>query len=542
MDESNTRVWDQPHLRSLLRTGWRRRHRASTISIVLDLKTVRRIYFVGIGGYGMSAAAGIARQFGYEVTGSDERFLYEPVKELLDYHQIAYTAGYDRATIERAAADLHIVSSSEDADNPELAYLRESGVPYYSFSWLLRSLSQDKTRVVVAGTHGKSTTAGMLGLALQRVDDSSFMIGAVLRDSSTNFHVGRGRYFVFEGDEYRALNDDPTPKLYEYSPEILLLTNLEFDHPDLYKSFGELKSVFATLVESIPSEGLIAFNADSHGVGDLVHRAVAKSVSFGLRTDATFRAVNVRSGQDGTVFDVVSRSKDQARSAERYEIGLFGQMNVYNSLGVVAVLRSLGVTWQECAESLRLFPGMRRRFELVDNVNGVHVYDDYAHHPTAIRETLRAARTKYAERRIWAVFEPHTFSRTRALLRDLGRAFSSADEVLVAEVYAAREEGPETAITGARVQAEVRKHHSRVRLVTHRHEARRVLRKEVRPGDVVVLMAVGSFSDLAHELVGDFGGDVEPCSAPDSGCAPRGDHRFAGVPPKELGGIRTRQD
>jgi UDP-N-acetylmuramate-alanine ligase len=174
---------------------------------MLNLENVKTIYFIGIGGVGMSAAAGIASQMGFEVSGSDSKTLYDPAKSVLDNNNIDYVVGYSSENIENVNADLYIASSGESSDNPEIAYLEEQDIAVHSFSELLASLAQDKLRVVVAGTHGKSTTAGMLGKTLQEVDNSSFMTGAVLQHDETNFHVGEGHYFVFEGDEYKALYD-----------------------------------------------------------------------------------------------------------------------------------------------------------------------------------------------------------------------------------------------------------------------------------------------------------------------------------------------
>lgn len=469
---------------------------------MLNLENVQSIYFIGIGGVGMSAAAGIASQMGFTVSGSDSKALYDPAQSVLDSNNIEYATGYNAANIQAAKADIYVASSGEGMDNPEIAYLVEEKIQIYSFSELLAALSQDKIRAVVAGTHGKSTTAGLLGKILQGIDDSSYMTGAVLQHDETNFHVGQGNYFVFEGDEYKALYDDPTPKFHQYHADILLLTNLEFDHPDIFATFEEMQDEFRQLIASLPSDGLVIYNADSVALAQLMHESNAGQVSFALENKADFMATNIVSGPEGTTFDVAWRKGAAEPIIENYRINLFGEMNVYNALGVIALLRTLGFSEEQVQDGLATYYGVKRRFELIGlRQNNIPVYDDYAHHPTAVTETLKAARSKYPDAKIWAIFEPHTFSRTEATIEDLSRAFGPADEVLIAEIYPAREKKTETSITGNKVLAEIQKFHKHARLISSKDEALSILTAELSPNDVVIVMAVGNFNLLAHELM-----------------------------------------
>lgn len=475
---------------------------------MINLENIKSIYFIGIGGVGMSATAGIATQLGFEVRGSDSKALYDPAKQVLDNNGIEYTAGYAVENISENPADLYIASSGEGHDNHEIAYLVEEGLEVHSFSELLAALSDEKLRIVVAGTHGKSTTAGMLGKTLQEIDDSSFMTGAVLQHEDTNFHVGEGHYFVFEGDEYKALHDDPIPKFHQYNADILLLTNLEFDHPDIFSSLEEMQDEFRQLIAALPHDGLSVYNADDISLTQLMHETNIGQVSFALNNQADFRAENLVAGEAGTVFDVLW-TKNVAGSSttkaepivENYQINLFGEMNVYNALGVIALLRTLGFTEEQVQDGLSSYYGVKRRFELIGEKNGVTVFDDYAHHPTAIIETLKAARAKYPDRKIWAIFEPHTYSRTIATLEELAIAFNDADEVLLAEIYPAREKKTENSITGTQVVEAIDKHNKHVRLVADKEAALGLLKAELKPGDVVIVMAVGNFNLLAQDLM-----------------------------------------
>jgi UDP-N-acetylmuramate-alanine ligase len=298
-----------------------------------------------------------------------------------------------------------------------------------------------------------------------------------------------------------TLYDDPTPKFHQYKADILLLTNLEFDHPDVFSSLEEMQDEFRHLIAFLPADGLAVYNADDIALTQLMHESNIGQISFALKNSADFRAINIVSGPEGTVFDIEWKKGDKDPETETYNIYLFGEMNVYNALGVIATLRTLGFSEEQIQHGLSAYYGVKRRFELIGERNGITVFDDYAHHPTAVMETLRAARLKFPDRKIWAVFEPHTFSRTQATLEDLATAFEPADEVLLAEIYPAREKKTEQSITGAKVVEEIAKHHKNVRLVADKEAALGLLKAELKPQDVVIVMAVGNFNLLAKDLI-----------------------------------------
>ncbi len=455
-----------------------------------------RIYFIGIGGIAMSAAAGIARQLGHEVSGSDSKALYSPAKDVLEELDIPYHVGYAEEQVKMAGTDFFIASSGEDTTNPEIAYLVTNNIPLYSLSQLLYALCEDKLRIVVTGTHGKSTTTAMLGKTLQYIDDSSFMTGAVLIDEHRNFHCGDGHYAVFEGDEYKALYDDPTPKFQQYKPDIALLTNIEFDHPDMYGSLAEIVGEFEEMIANMPDDALLVYNSDNAELVKMMHHNNLGQVSFGIDHPADFSASNIITEAEQTLFTVTHKN-----TVEQYAINVFGTINVYNSLGVIALLRTLGFSAEQVQEGLREYKGIKRRFELVAEKDGIKVFDDYAHHPTAIKETLALAKLRFPDKRIWAIFEPHTYSRTKATLPELSQAFENADKVLLAEIYPAREQKSASTITGSEVVEAISHNHSDVRLVADKTATKAILDAELQSGDVVVVMAVGDFNKLAKEIV-----------------------------------------
>lgn len=468
---------------------------------MINLESTKKVYFIGIGGIAMSAVAGIAQESGYEVSGSDSKSIYDPARSVLEEHKIPYFVGYDAEHAKDAKADLYLASAGEGLDNPEIKYLRDNDIEIHSFSEFLHALAEDQLRIVVAGTHGKSTTSGMLGKTLSLIDDSSFMTGAVLQKDNTNYHKGEGHYFIFEGDEYKALFDDPTPKFQQYKPDILLLTNLEYDHPDMFSSMEELTDEFKQLLFGMPDDGLVVYNGDSVELTALMHENNLGHVSFGIHNPAQFTAKNIDYKPDGTHFEVEWNKVNGPTVTENYSTNLFGEINVYNALGVIALLRTLGFEHDQVQSGLSEYAGVKRRFEFIGSKNDIAIYDDYAHHPTAVRETLFAARSKYPTNRIWAIFEPHTYSRTEATLPELAKSFITANKVLLAEIYPAREKQTDTSVTGQQVVEQILKHHSDVRLVRDKEDALQILQNESEPGDVIIVMAVGNFNLLAKNLL-----------------------------------------
>lgn len=480
----------------------------------IDFENIKSVYFVGIGGIAMSAAANLAALSGLRVFGSDSKEVYAPAKDVLDENDISYHIGYSKENIEKNPADLYVLSAGEGLENPEVKAIIEKKLPRTGLAEFLFNLSRQDLRIVVTGTHGKTTTTALLGHILKNLDDSSFMAGGVLQNYHKNFYLGRGHYFVFEGDEYKEQFDDPSPKFHYYKPDILLLTNLEYDHPDLFGSFEVLENEFRQLISDLPEDGLIIYNADSAALAKLVHESNVSNVSFGLENDADFKVENIEYGEY-TKFSLRNRfsknlSAQLGQQLEEYQIQLPGRLNVYNALGVVAALRALGFQPEQIALDLLSFTGVKRRFEVVGKVNGITLVDDYAHHPTAVKETLEAARLKYFPKlsatnyplpaKLWAVFEPHTFSRTKATLEELSKSFAAADAVLISEIYPAREKVSEATITSGDVVKAVKPHSPNTRLVKNKQEALDILKKEARPGDVIVVMAVGDFNRLAYEL------------------------------------------
>lgn len=447
----------------------------------------------------MSAAAGIAKNFGYEVSGSDARELYSPSKEVLAEQGIGYAQGYNASNIEAAGADLYIASAGEDTQNPEIAWLVEQGKEVHSFSELLAELYKDKIRIVVTGTHGKSTTAGWLGYALEQLDNSSFMTGAALQGTNKNFHAGSGHYAVFEGDEYKATFEDSTPKFHLYKPDLVVLNNVEFDHPDIFSNLEEVKAEFLELLENLPDDGLVIFNADDVNLADIVYKQNHRAFGFSIDQTSDIQLNGFAAAQGITTLRLINRLNPDNVRTEEYTIALPGEINIRNALAVIAALRALGFQPEAVAKHLAAYHGVKRRFEVLAE-DPITIIDDFAHHPTAVKETLAAAKEKYPGKKLWAVFEPHTYSRTKATLEGLAQAFNEADQVLLAPMYGAREHRDSVGITDEEVLAAVQKFQPNARLVADQVGALAILKTETKPGDVVVVMSAGTFNKVAYEL------------------------------------------
>ncbi|HYF04573.1 MAG TPA: cyanophycin synthetase [Patescibacteria group bacterium] len=490
---------------------------------MIDLEKTQTIYFIGIGGIAMSATAAIAHARGFQVMGSDSKEFYDPAKKVVEDLKVPVYLGYSEENIKNHPADLYVVSAGEDLKNPEVKYLEENEIPYISFPEFLYEISHKEIRLVVTGTHGKSTTSALLGYVLSKIDNSSYMVGGVLRNTGRNFycaersespmqHRGKrspssgrapttdsiaGHYFVFEGDEYKALWHDPTPKLHQYKADALLLTNLEFDHPDVYKNLEEVKDEMRLAISNLPDDGVLVFNADSPACVELAYHDNRPAFGFGFSDDAVFRLLKAEQMPDGVVLTVENKLNRETPKFEMYTTSLTGEMNALNACGAIAMLRVLGFSPEVINHYTADFTGLKRRFEVVKE-DGLIVIDDYAHHPTAVKETLKAARARFPNHKIWAVFEPHTYSRTEATVKDLITSFEDADEVLFSEIYPARERYHEGMITTEDILK--RFTHQKIRKVANKIEAKTILHAEAMPGDVIVIMAVGNFNQLAYEI------------------------------------------
>ncbi len=445
-----------------------------------------RIHLVGIGGIGLSAIARVLHGWGYTVSGSDRA--PTALTRALAAEGIAVYAGHLAEHV--TGADLVVVSSAVPADNPEVMEAQQTGVPVVKREQFLAELTCGKMAIAVAGTHGKTTTSAMIAWILVEAGlDPTFVVGGILQNLGTNARAGRGPHFVIEADEY-----DRT--FLGLRPGVAVITTVEHDHPDCYPTFQQLRAAFALFARQLVPGGLLVVCGEDDEARDLVGAQTEQGrrvETYGLGRSWDWRAQGVQLG-NSAAFEVWHHDQRLGTCA----LQVPGRHNVLNALAALAASAGVGIDFGTAAAALTLYRGTERRFQVKGQAEGVTVVDDYAHHPTEIRVTLAAARLKYPGRPLWAVFQPHTYSRTAALRADFALAFHQADHVLVTDVYAAREQNVH-GISGADLVSEM--DHTRVRHVEGLEEAAARLLDEVRPGDVVVTLGAGDVFLVGERLL-----------------------------------------
>jgi len=391
------------------------------------------VHFIAIAGTGMGSLAGLLKTQGHEVTGSDEA-VYPPMSTALERWGIPFFEGFRADHVESHRPDLVVIGNAVRPENPEARAALDGGLRCLSFPDALYEYAvAGRHSVVVSGTHGKTTTSALIATLLHETgQDPSFLVGGILANFDGSYREGGGAAFVVEGDEYDTAFFDKTPKFLHYHPQTLVLTSVEFDHADIYRDLEHVKSAFRTLIEQMPSDGLIVAATAEPNVADVLTDAPCRVVGYAVEPGAAdWCATGLEPGAGGTAF---SLSRESAGPL-RVFTPMSGRHNVGNSLAALLVLRELGVPLEEGVPALERFRGVKRRMEVRGEAAGVTVMDDFAHHPTAVRETLAGLRATHPGRRIVAVFEPRSNTTRRTVFqRDYARAFSGADRVIVSVV------------------------------------------------------------------------------------------------------------
>lgn len=460
----------------------------------------RHVHFIGIGGAGLSAIARVLMEQGAVVSGSD--LTLSPTAEALALDGAQVYVGHRAEQVD--GADRIVVSSAVPADNVEVLAAQEAGIPVVRRAQILGEMMEGRIGVAVAGTHGKTTTTAMIASILWQAGfDPTFIVGGLVTGLGTNARAGSGPHFVVEADEY-----DRT--FLGLRPQVAVVTNVEHDHPDCYPTFADFRAAFADFVALLPPDGLLVTCWDDQMARELGTAMAAQGqpmVSYGLEEEATWTACDLYPNPSGGSDFLVVRA---GHALGEVRLRVPGVHNVLNGLAALAVTTHLGVPFPTARSVLGDFQGVARRFEVKGEVDGVTVVDDYAHHPTEIRATLTAARQRFPGRSLWAVWQPHTYSRTKTLLRGFAEAFDRADHVLVLPVYAARERDT-LGVTSADVVAAMA--HPDARLMDSREEAVVVLGTEVHPGDVVLTLGAGDGDRVGEWLLTALGDDEEVADA-----------------------------
>ena len=474
-------------------------------------RDVRHVHLIGVAGTAMAALAGMLVERGYRVSGSDNQF-YEPTASLLRRSLIELREGFGAANLD-PPPDLVVVGNVVQRVNPEAQALLASAIPYVSMPEALwHFFLKDRLVLMVAGTHGKTTSTAMMAHVLAAAGrDPSMLVGGVAVDFGSNYRLGAGPHFVIEGDEYDTAFFDKGPKFLHSRPHGAIVTAVEFDHADIYRDLDHVKSSFRAMARQADSSRTLVVCADFPHALDCVRETSARVLSFGLRS-GQYRAANVAIGADGARFDI---ERDGALLV-RMHLPIGGRMNVANALGVAVMLGEFGLTSGEIARGLASFRGVVRRQQIIGEAAGVVVIDDFAHHPTAIRVTLEAIAERFPGRRLLAAFEPRSnTARRNVFQRDFGDAFARAARVYLAPVYF-KDTDPippnERLDTGALVAA-IESHGSATFACASNDEMLERMVEDARAGDVAVFMSNGPFDRLKDRF-------LEAMRARERGAAP----------------------
>ncbi len=458
---------------------------------------LKRIHLIGVCGTAMATLAALLKSKGYDVRGSDQN-VYPPMSDFLVQQGITTFQGYSAGHI-TGDLDLVVVGNAISRGNVELEEVLDRKIRYCSLPEAVRDHFLWGSRsIVIAGTHGKTTTTSLVGWLLAHGGaDPNVFIGGIAENFESSYRVGGGRDFVIEGDEYDSAFFDKTAKFLKYLPDVVVVNNIEFDHVDIYPNLDAIRLAFRRLVNLIPRRGLLILGADNDDARALKQYAHCRVETFGLGEGSDWQAHDVAVSEQSTRFGV----RHGGASVGTFEIPLLGAYNVRNALAALAVGASAGLSTDTMQGGLRAFKGVRRRLEHRGTAAGVAVYDDFAHHPTAIAETLAGVRSAYPNRRIWAIFEPRSATSCRKIFQaDFAKALAAADRVVLPAVF--RSSLPEAErLSPEALIADLKTEGVDARYIPEVSDIVRTIAKDAREGDLVIVMSNGGFDDIHQKLL-----------------------------------------
>lgn len=456
------------------------------------------IFFVGIKGVGMTALAVYCKERGYKVAGSDIPETFQ-TDQILRQFSIPVFEEFNKKNI---TSDINLVIYSGAYDinkHPEVNQAFKMGIKVISHGEALGKFMREQKGISVAGTHGKTTSTALLATILDQAKlDPSYVIGcAGVNSLASSGHFGKGEYFIAEADEYQtAVNFEKKSRFLWQNPFAVLLTNIDYDHPDVFKNIEEVKSAFNKLILKIPKTGLLVYNGDDKNVIDIVKNVKCNLISFGEKNSNRY-FVKKALFADGKAKLTIQTPEGETN----FFLNIPGKHNCLNVCGVYALASNLGLSDEIVTYSITKFTGTKRRFEKKSLRRGITYYDDYAHHPTEISKTLAAARVWFPKNRIVVVFQPHTFSRTQFLLKEFANAFGNADIVIITDIFSsAREQKGDFNISGEKLVSAIKKKHNKVYYANSISQVIQYLKQMTKTGDVVFTMGAGNIYKL-HEKI-----------------------------------------
>ncbi len=464
----------------------------------------KHIHLIGICGTAMASLAGMLKERGFRVSGSDAA-AYPPMSDFLRGLGIPVAQPFDPRNLE-PRPDLVVVGNAMSRGNVELEHVLDDRIDFCSLPQLLHDeFLRGKEVLVVAGTHGKTTTTSMLSWIFHSAGlDPSFLIGGIAENFGSSFHIGQGKHFILEGDEYDTAFFDKGPKFLHYFPDAIILTSVEFDHADIYKDLDAVETAFKRLVNLIPRRGrIMAFDGVAGGASESpsLERCLAKAFCpverYGAGPRANWQVANLHLVPGRTSWTVLRNGE----SWGDFEFSLAGEYNVWNATAAAALAASCGISKEAIAEALKTFKSVKRRLEVKAQVNGITIIDDFAHHPTAIAGTLKALRARYAGARLWAILEPRSNTlRRRVLQSDLARSLALADEVVVAGVFRSDAVPENERLELPALASEIERNGRPARLLADADAIVRAVAPEMRSGDVVAILSNGGFGGIYEKL------------------------------------------
>jgi UDP-N-acetylmuramate: L-alanyl-gamma-D-glutamyl-meso-diaminopimelate ligase len=466
----------------------------------IDPKSVKRVHLVGVAGTGMGAFAGMLKAGGYTVTGSDEN-VYPPMSDMLREWGIEVFTPYAPDNLDRARPDLVIIGNVIRRVNPEATAVRERMIPQMSFPAAFGSLIlASKHSIVIVGTHGKTTTSALMAHVLASAGkDPTFLVGGVTGNYGGNFRLGKGDYVVVEGDEYDTAYFDKGPKFLHYRARTAMLTSIEFDHADIYRDMAHYESAYEKFCETLPANGFLAVSASYPRAVEMAReKSKAKVATYAVNGKADYRADSEVFGPEGVRF----RMHTLDGKKREVLLPMSGYHNIENAAGVYALAKSLGLKHEQIAKGFASFTGVKRRQEERGEIGGVLVIDDFAHHPTAVRETIEGIRQRYPDRRLWAVFEPRSNTSRRNIHQaDYATAFVHADLATFREPEAHDQVPSNEQLNVPTIVQELNAHGVTADSSPDVAELVQRVSTNAQPNDVLLVMSNGAFGGFIPSLL-----------------------------------------
>lgn len=458
----------------------------------MNFKNIKNVHLTGIKGVGMTALALYLTDMGIMVSGSDVPDIFV-TDEILKKRNIGWSVGINADHIKKGIDLLITTAAHGGLNNDEVLKAKKIKIPVLTYAEALAEVSYEKETVCVCGVGGKTSISSMLSVLLDSAgSDPSYIVGVgnIFPLGSSGKYVKSGRNFICEADDYViSPGVDNRPKFFLLKPKVVIATNIEYDHPDVYENFDKTKEVFLQFFNRIPKYGYLIANADNKNTLEIAKRSNANIVTYGFDKSADYRIQGLKYKDQKTVFDIYT--KKNKKIAENISINIPGKFNAENAAAAYAAGDLFGIPEDKLRIGMGRYLGCRRRFEDMGMINGALFYDDYAHHPSEIKVTLQATKEWFPERRILAIFQPHTFSRTKALFGEFAKCFTDADVVGLMDIYSSAREINDPDVSSELLVKEVKKHHKNCHYLGDHKKTISWIKENVRSGDVVLTMGAG---------------------------------------------------